>query len=293
MDRHLFRQNSYTRLTLALDIIQKIPEGPLQGYHEMGIIKHQISLCDTLELREAEETSISCDVPEVPLGRDNICWQAAELMRRRFSKKSSFHITIQKRIPLQGGLAGGSANAATTISLINKAWGLGLPRKDLARLGREIGMDVPFYFYGNTAHDTEATGILTPLKCTTHLHFVLVTPGFGISTPRAFAHVNCSKTGRKTALTEEMKHHLQTGSYSGITACIHNDFELSLSNNYPALGEIQKKLMEYGCDAACITGSGSTVVGIAENKSTALYAARNFSHAICSETKKQENTEKQ
>ena len=100
---------AYTRITLALDIVRKLSDGPLAGYHELGIVKHQIDLFDTISVVEADSTSLSCDHPLVPRDKTNICWRAVDLVKQKRGVVRNVAIAIQKNIPVMGGLAGGSA----------------------------------------------------------------------------------------------------------------------------------------------------------------------------------------
>ncbi|MGM0443279.1 MAG: 4-(cytidine 5'-diphospho)-2-C-methyl-D-erythritol kinase [Fibrobacterota bacterium] len=279
------RTRSYTRLTLALDVIRKLSSGPAAGRHELGIIKQEISLADDIILHPAEETGIICSHPDVPVNEDNICWQAVELLRREFGRKDSFVVEIIKRIPVQGGLAGGSTNAAAVLRSAAQQWGLGCSRQDLVRMGRTLGMDVPFYFYGGTAFDSEATEVLRPIATGLKLWYVLVIPSFGVSTKEAYGGLNYEKTGRNTALTTTMEEALAAGDYDGVCRAVHNDFEVSLDRSFPQIQALKRDLCRAGCDAAVLSGSGSTVVGIAATEKAAQDAARKFTTAIVAETR--------
>ena len=166
--------HSFTRVTLALDIIGKIDSGPLKGYHELSIIKHRIGLFDTLTVEESSATEIRCNNPLVPLDKTNSCRRALLAVGEALSVDINAVVTIDKKIPVMGGLAGGSANAATVIELVNTLWELGLTKEKMAEIGRTVGMDVPYFFTGNTAYDTEAGGILEPIPTPLTFDLVLV-----------------------------------------------------------------------------------------------------------------------
>lgn len=136
---------SYARVTLALDIVKKNRAGKYIGFHELGIIKHQIDLFDEIEIEESAETKIICDNSDVPVDESNTCWQAVNLVKKYFDIKENVLIKIEKKIPAQGGLAGGSSNGATTLKLLNKLWQLNLSTEKMIELGRKIGMDVPYF----------------------------------------------------------------------------------------------------------------------------------------------------
>jgi 4-diphosphocytidyl-2-C-methyl-D-erythritol kinase len=255
-------ENSYTRITLGLDIIGKITQGPFAGFHELSIVKHHIDLHDVVTVEDSASTRICCRHPSVPLDASNICWKALDTIKRRCGIDKNALITIEKNIPLFGGLAGGSANGASTLRLLNSLWDLGLSTAQLMELGRSIGMDVPFYFIGNTAFDTEATGILEPIPTLLHFDFVCVVPDFGVSTKEAYTKIDYDRIARNLDKTAAMKKAFLENDLDEVMGNVHNDFELSVFKTFPKLQEIKKKLLDIGCINAVMSGSGSTVIGI-------------------------------
>jgi 4-diphosphocytidyl-2-C-methyl-D-erythritol kinase len=275
---------SYTRLTLALDIIGKLTEGPFSGYHELGIIKQQISLGDTITIKESEKMLMSCNHDGVPDDSRNICWQAAELLQKECGISQNVSIDIDKVIPVQGGLAGGSTNAATVIELLDEIWGLSLSLSDKMTLGRKLGMDVPFYFNGNCAFDSEATGVLEAVSHSMKLYFVLVVPPFGVSTADAYRGIQYDKVGTRTDQTTSLRQALLEGDHKKMVENIHNDFEISVFPQFCKLEEIKAKLLQSGAGNAFMSGSGSTMVGVFDDLSKASDSATIFSNAFVCET---------
>ncbi len=276
---------SYTRITLALDIIGKLDTGEWKGYHELGIIKHQISLFDEIRISEANETTVVCRDPAVPSGQANICWSAVELIRRRFGIRQNVRIDIRKNIPVEGGLAGGSTNAATVLRLLNEMWGLGLNTKQLCDLGRAIGMDVPFYFVGKTAFDSEAGDRLESIPTNLGFHFVLVQPSFGVSTKAAYGKIDYSHIGKEVSKTQRLRDALGKNESETVIRCMHNDFEHSVFSTYPELAEIRDKLRNLGCLGSFLSGSGSTMVGVVQDPELPAWIAGRLPYrTICSET---------
>jgi 4-diphosphocytidyl-2-C-methyl-D-erythritol kinase len=271
------QQNSNTRLTLALDIVGKITDGPYKGYHELSAIKHQIDLCDTITIEPASTLTLECDDPQVPCDGRNICMQAVALLQQEFNIDRQVRITLKKRIPVMGGLAGGSANAATTLQMLGELWELHLSIDRLRTLGRKLGMDVPFYFSGGTAFDTEAGGIFEPLPTAIRLAFVLAIPDFGVSTAEAYRGIDYTAIGRNCTVTGAMKNYCLANNRNGVVLSIHNDFELSVFPRYPRLAAIKRELLEAGCVAAVLSGSGSTVFGVAESAAEAEAIRRKIS----------------
>ncbi len=255
-------EKSYTRITLALDIIRKIPDGPFRGYHELSIIKHPIGLFDVITVEESETTRIVCDNPSVPIDKNNICLTVLDRIRTLFAIDANVTITIEKNIPVMGGLAGGSANAATMLTMLDKLWGLHLTVERMIEIGRAVGMDVPFFFLEKTALDTEAGGVLEPIPTSCSFDFLLVVPPFGVSTKEAYATIDYRRVGKNSSSTDALKRALMASNASGVINNVHNDFELSVFSSYPELARIKQRLLDLGCTTAFMTGSGSTIAGI-------------------------------
>lgn len=259
-------QKSYTRVTLALDIVQKLEDGPYSGYHELAIVKHQIDLYDVVTIEDAPCLSVCCDNPLVPCGNNNICWKAVELIKKEFKIDKSVKIFLKKNIPVMGGLAGGSANAATVLMLLNQFWQLGLSTDQLMQLGRRLGMDVPYYFLGGTAFDSEATGVLRKIQTDLKFVFLLAIPDFGVSTGKAYQQLNYSLINKNHDKTTFMEKILHDGDYHNVIKSMHNDFEHSVFLNYPELRKIREAMINAGCDQAIMSGSGSTIVGVTDSR---------------------------
>lgn len=265
----ILSRKSYTRVTLALDIVRKIEEGPFKGYHELGTIKHAIDLCDTVSIEDAEFDVLECDDPAVPCDGRNVCLKAVHLVQQECGIDRHASIRLHKRIPVKGGLAGGSANAATTLRLLNELWELKLPPSRMIALGRKIGMDVPFYFAGKTAFDSEAGMKLTPIPTNSTFSFVLAVPDFGVSTTEAYAGIDYSTIGKNRHLSITLRDGLVVDDRKAAIAAMHNDFERSVFSRFPRLAVIKHEFLEAGCKGAVMTGSGSTIIGIAEDRSHA------------------------
>jgi 4-diphosphocytidyl-2-C-methyl-D-erythritol kinase len=267
---------SCTRVTLALDIIKKITSGTFSGYHELSIIKHQIDLHDLISVTDSDAMSLSCNVDTVPCNPDNICWKAAELLKETCGIDKNVHIDIDKNIPVMGGLAGGSANAAATIQLLNNYWELGLSTETMMSVGRKLGMDVPFYFMGKTAFDSEATAVMYPVPTNARFNFILAVQEFGVSTKAAYSSIDYNRIGKQTDQTEKLVEGLKSGNQD-IAQYFHNDFEINVFKEYPRLSVIKNELLDAGCSAAMLSGSGSTIIGLVENVSQIEYIARKIS----------------
>jgi len=262
----MVQAKSYTRLTLALDIVRKITDGPLAGFHELGIIKHRIALADTITLEPADRCEIHCSHPDVPDDESNICARAIRLVQKEFGIHGAVRCSIEKRIPVMGGLAGGSANAATTLMLLDSLFSCGMNRNDFSRLGRKLGMDVPFYFSTPTAFDRESVGECEPIETGFFAWFVLLVPTFGVSTKEAYGGIDYSRTGTMTEKTAACRRALLSNDWNGVAHAVHNDFEHSVFGRFPRLAQFKELLLESGARAAFMSGSGSTIVGMTHTR---------------------------
>ncbi|MFP4165085.1 MAG: 4-(cytidine 5'-diphospho)-2-C-methyl-D-erythritol kinase [Chitinispirillaceae bacterium] len=265
----MISRKSHTRITLALDIIRKLDSGPFKGYHELAIIKHQIALNDILHVKPSPKLNIRCDHPYVPCDERNICWKAVELVKNRFGIDENVDIQIEKHIPVMGGMAGGSANAATMLQILDELWSLNLSTEQLSELGRDLGMDVPFFFRGGTAFDSESTGVLEPIPTNLKLHFVLAIPEFGVSTKDAYSSLDYSVTGKRTVSTSDLKAGLKSDNLELVAQNMHNDFEDSVFVRFSRLREIRNSLLKAGCLSAVMSGSGSTLLGVVGSEAEA------------------------
>ncbi|MBU0647611.1 4-(cytidine 5'-diphospho)-2-C-methyl-D-erythritol kinase [Patescibacteria group bacterium] len=284
----MIKAKSYSRLTLALDIIKKLTSGKFTGYHELNIIKQQIELHDTISIRPANQTKIICNDPRIPNDKSNLCWQVVDLLKNKYHISKNVEITIEKNIPPESGLAAGSSNAATTLKLLNQLWQLKIPSSTLIQLARQIGMDVPFFIYGHTCFDTEATRILNPIPTQTILHYIIILPDFGVSTKEAYQNIDYSQIGQNTLQTKQMKTALEKNDIQSVINNIHDDFELSVFPQFPKLNQIKQDLISAGCAKAFMTGSGSTMVGITTSQNHSqeiLYKLKNKYQILISKTK--------
>jgi len=140
---------SPAKVNLRLEILKKRED----GYHELNTILQKISLHDQLHfsLKRERRISIKADHPDLPIGRRNLIYRAAQSIFKKSTYRGGVCIEIEKRIPLGAGFGGGSSNAATTLKALNRILMLNLTQKELMRMGLEIGADVPFFLLEGSA----------------------------------------------------------------------------------------------------------------------------------------------
>lgn len=247
--------SSHAKVNLRLDILSRRPD----GYHEIRTIFQKISLADDLTISIIKSgIEVRCDNPLVPCNESNLVHVAARMLLSRYGIKDGVRIAIKKRIPIAAGLGGGSSNAASTLQGVNELFGLGMSSQELMKTGRDIGADVPFFLFGNSAIGTGIGEKLEPLSIQPKLWFVLVTPDIQISTAWAYQNV-------RTGLTKDAFHITippRISDLSEIISLLSNDLEEVVLPLFPLIQDIKSELISKGALGSLMTGSGSTVFGI-------------------------------
>lgn len=253
---------AYAKINLTLEVLRRLPS----GYHEIASVMQEISLHDDVILEPAADGEIHlvCDNPGVPPNEQNLAWQAAELIRKTCGKPLGIKIRLHKRIPMGGGMGGGSANAAAVLLGLNQLWGLHLDPRTLQSLAQDLGMDVPFAVQGGTALATGRGEIITAGLSAPRLDLVIAHPGVSVSTAEAYRHLRLQRLECPTE-TERMRAALTLGSVEAISQCLYNDFEPSVFQRIPAIRHIKEIMLEQGALGALMCGSGASVFGVASS----------------------------
>jgi 4-diphosphocytidyl-2-C-methyl-D-erythritol kinase len=235
----------------------------------------KISLSDTLyvSLEKEKGISITTDHPDLPLGKKNLVYRAAQMILKKSEYKGGLHIDITKEIPLGAGLGGGSSNAATTLKALDQLLEIGLPTKELMKMGLGIGADVAFFFLDGAA---VASGIGERLKKIElpDLWFVLINPNFEVSTHWAYQNFVLTKRHFHFNLQGFVK------TPEEISGLLWNDLEGVVSHKYPQIEGMKKMLLSAGALGALMTGSGPTVFGIFSGKREAEKAFKKLEDKV-------------
>jgi 4-diphosphocytidyl-2-C-methyl-D-erythritol kinase len=163
------------------------------GYHDLTTVFHAVSLLDEVTVRNADVLSLEMageGVESLPADERNLAWQAAELMAEHVGRAPDVAISIEKSIPVAGGMAGGSADGAAVLVAMNTLWELGVPRRDLHALAAQLGSDVPFALHGGTALGTGRGEELATVLARNTFHWVLAFADDGLSTPAVFSEID-------------------------------------------------------------------------------------------------------
>ncbi len=262
---------AYGKINLFLDVISKRDD----GYHELEMVMVPIDLFDTLEVNiHPTETFFECDKHYIPLDQRNTVIKAYEIMKQRFDIKEHHQIRLVKNIPAQAGLAGGSADAAAMINVLNQIHDLNLSDEGKNEIALEVGADVPFCILSQSAIVKGIGQIIEPFKRTTDFYLFLIKPSFGISTKSLFEQLvfNYQKSNRLNQCVEGLK----TNQYHLVSQSIYNRLQQEAISLYPQIAKIIDELKEFGFDQAAMTGSGSVVFGISQDENLVNRAVLHF-----------------
>jgi 4-diphosphocytidyl-2-C-methyl-D-erythritol kinase len=252
------KERAYAKINLCLDVVGKRAS---DGYHELKMIMVPIDFYDVLEMEPAAETSLSLNRSYLPVNGKNTIIKAITVMKNRYGFAENYACILQKHIPTRAGLAGGSADAAAAIRMMNSMLGLHLSNNELIEIGQEVGSDVPFCLLNQPAY-VEGTGEkIEPFYCHPNLELLLVKPRRGVSTKEAFQIVDQGNDVHPDCMA--MKEALMMDDYEGIIRNLGNSLEAASLQLVPEIRRIKEQMKEAGFDGVLMSGSGSTVFGIA------------------------------
>ncbi|MBI2425149.1 MAG: 4-(cytidine 5'-diphospho)-2-C-methyl-D-erythritol kinase [Candidatus Hydrogenedentes bacterium] len=268
-----FVYRSHAKINLYLDILNERPD----GFTNIETILQSISLCDQLTFqRQPSGISLTCDHPSLPVNEENLIYRAARLMREWAQSDFGVRIHAQKRVPIAAGLAGGSSNAAATLLALNSLWELQWPIERLQELAQDLGSDVPFCTIGGTVAATGRGEKLQSLPAIQETWFVLVHPPLAILARSVYHHERLSRN-RETMIggrTASFRGAIASLEENEIRPIVFNRMESAVFFDHPELNTMKLKLVEMGCSAAAMSGSGSTLFGLCESKEQAQTIAK-------------------
>jgi 4-diphosphocytidyl-2-C-methyl-D-erythritol kinase len=271
-------KSSSGKVNLLLNILGKRPD----GFHELETVMQPVNLCDRLTFeRRGGAVEFSCSDAALPADSRNLVHRAATGFLQTAKISDGVRIHLEKKIPLAAGLGGGSGNAATTLLALNELFGQPLPAAKLNELAAALGSDVPFFLQNKPALATGRGEKIQPLDFFPALRdkvFLLIHPGFGISTPWAYqnlARFPEALNGRP-GRAQKLIARLQTGDWRVASAEFYNSLEAPALEKYPVLALFQEFLRANGALAALMSGSGSTTFAIAENMAAAESLVEKF-----------------
>ncbi len=269
------------KVNLLLNILGKRAD----GFHELETVMHPVNLHDRLLLARAghEERGIqlTCSEPSLPVDAGNLVHRAASAFLQAARVEEGVRLHLEKRIPLAAGLGGGSGNAASTLLGLNQLFGQPLAPDQLHQIAAALGSDIPFFLQSKPALATGRGENIFPLDAFPALRgaaFLLIHPGFGIST--AWAYQQLAKFPQalngRPGRAQTLVNLLQSASLPAASAEFYNSLEAPALDKYPLLALFQEFLRSHGAAATLMSGSGSTTFAIAPSEAEAHALAEKF-----------------
>jgi len=290
---------SFAKINLGL-AIGRLRE---DGFHELRTIYQTIALHDVVrvDLQRGTGIEIRCKDPRVPQDESNTCWRVAERVLRALKTRGKVVIQIEKRLPVQGGLGGASANAVATLLGLEKALKQELPAREKHRIAAEVGSDLPLFLLGGLVLGCGRGEEVYPMPELPEMACVIATPEVGVSTPAAFKRWDEIMDGTSGKLTQSSgsdtinkfshtafewlsglptsgvpakgRDRAETLLLDLVRTGIENDFERVVFPEHPELRDVKRVLEREGAKYASLSGSGSTVYGLFESQAKAAQAA--------------------
>ncbi len=267
---------SYAKINIYLDVLPRRRD----GFHNIETIFQTVNLSDQLSFSKRRSgISMECSTSELDDGSSNLAYRAARLLQERTGTSQGVYIYLQKRIPIAAGLAGGSGNAAATLAALNYLWDLGLPPARLREYALELGSDVPYCLVGGTKGATRRGEELFTAPQVKPTWIILLHPPLAVSTSRIY---NSPALLRNTARpfagkTPSFRRALRALERSDWAGAVFNRMEGAVFKDYPHLSHARLRLLEEGCTAAAMSGSGPTLFGVCASRDHAYQVAERLS----------------
>ena len=244
------------KINLGLHILRKRPD----GYHDLATVFHPIGWADRIEVRRAEQISMTCTDASLSCGDDNLVMRAARLLREAAGTCQGATLHLEKIVPHGAGLGGGSSDAAAVLRILCTLWKLDHASLPLDSLALQLGSDVPFFLQNSTAYAEGRGEKLTPMSDYSFpFSLAVIVWPVHISTAWAFQQIEPSGTNRANPVDAVQSNDLDRWKQELV-----NDFEEPIFACWPQLCKIKSCLLRHGAGFAALTGSGSGVYGVFE-----------------------------
>lgn len=262
---------AYGKINLGLDVIRKRPD----GYHDLDMIMQMVDVYDDviIEKKAGEEIVVKADAAVLSNGKDNLAYMAAKMLFDEFGIKSGVEITIHKRIPIAGGMAGGSSDCATTLIGINEMFNLGLSKQQLMERGVKLGADVPYCVLGGTAIARGIGEVLTPLPTPPQCHVIIAKPPISVSTAYVYGHIRPDEITKRPDI-EQMTLAIKEQDLNKLSDLLYNVMEEVTVSEYPVIEKLKSIMLENSALNSIMSGSGPTVFGLFDDRKKAQAAMK-------------------
>ncbi|MGN1126139.1 MAG: 4-(cytidine 5'-diphospho)-2-C-methyl-D-erythritol kinase [Ruminococcus sp.] len=261
--------NAPAKVNLAVDVMGRRPD----GYHSVSLVLQAISIYDTVTItsNESEEITISCNDKNVPCDKRNIAYKAAErFFHSTGIKNTGVNIDIEKVIPSQAGLGGGSSDGAAVIMGLNAMFNTHLKDKEMEEICSYIGADVPFFINGGTQLATGIGTDMEKLHSMPECYMVVCKPDINVSTKEAYDAIDAQSI-KQFKYSDEVVKGLFMRSLNSVVTSMYNDFDVFL--DIKEVNDIKKFMYDHKAKGACMSGSGSAVFGVFKTEKQAVLCA--------------------
>ena len=253
------KERAYAKINLCLDVVGKRED----GYHDLKMIMVPINFYDVLEMEFAPDTTLELNRDYLPINDKNTIIKAIHIMQEKYNITEEFCCRLEKHIPTRAGLAGGSADAAAAIRMINRMCNLHLTKDEMIVVGKEVGADVPFCILNRPAFVEGIGEKITTFSCSPDFYLLLIKPRKGVSTAEAF-HIVDEQEGIHPDC-KAMQEALEYNDYDGIISSLGNSMENAAMTLVPEIRKAKQDLLDLDFDGVLMSGSGSTVFGITKD----------------------------
>lgn len=256
----MITEKAFAKINLTLSVGEKRKD----GYHDIDSVMHSISLHDKITLEKSGEISLFVTKGSAPSGQENLMWKAAELFFAETGISGGVRMELEKHIPVQAGLGGGSSDAAAVLRGLNRLMKAGLSAEELSDMGKRIGADVPFCITGGCCRCRGIGEKLTKVSGWSGLPLVIVRPSVAVETGKAYAVLDSAEkqTGNKA---DACIRAVEEKDRKKLSESLSNDFEKALFAEETVLEETSRRLALFS-RPLLMTGSGSAFFVIAESR---------------------------
>jgi len=246
------------------------------GFHDLTTVFHAVTLYDEVTVRPAARLQLRVrgeGAGDIPTNADNLAWRAAVLMAEHAGVPAHVSVELDKAIPVAGGMAGGSADAAATLLACSLLWRTATPKTELAELASELGSDVTFPLYGGTALGTGRGEQLSPVLATGEFHWVIALADFGISAGEAYRELDRLRAAglapEPLGAPDQLLDALRAGDTALVAGCLANDLQAAALSLRPSLADVLDEGVRRGALAGIVSGSGPTCVFLCASSAAA------------------------
>ena len=262
---------AFAKINLCLDVLRRKEN----GYHEVEMVMTNVDIFDVLEIKELEEKKILLKSYNTDLAMDesNLIYKAIALLQKETGKTFGVEVLLEKNIPMEAGMAGGSADAAATLKAVNELFALGVSDERLLELGASLGADIPFCIMGGTVLASGIGEKLRRLSPLPKMKLLIVKPKAGLSTKKVYESLDIdglNKAGFIHKDVGEMVSVIESDEadktkIEKIAGRLNNILEVPSIRLLPLIEDIKQKMLDNNCLGALMSGSGTAIFGIYEN----------------------------